>query len=301
VIMSVLITTLLLLVAAQSTTTQNANTCFSMGTDCYACKSVVCGWCVVGTASSGFFSGCNPITRESDCAATATQMSTSYTWNAACPLLTDAMTPATMLVSNGGGNPTGSPSVAATSSLGGGSNTNGGGTGASPTTALGQTGTQAQPGQSGQTGQTGQTGGGATTASAGNARCGASKKRSTAGCQTWGSVKNSLTGNNCAYDIGTSATSLWQDGDCVLVVPACIPPKGSSDQPNYQMCPDPVCAQTHTGWVCSSCYLVEDDGGMQMIAPGVPAIAGTPTGCAASNMRVGLLSALATLVSMALC
>jgi hypothetical protein len=123
---------------------------------------------------------------------------------------------------------------------------------------------------------------------AGNSNAASRKKR--ACTMTWGEAKTKLVGNNCGYEIGSSATAKWTDAHCVAEEKACIPPKGSVERPNYETCSNPVpCERDTPGWKCSTCFIVADDGTDQHLSPGA-----APVGCDAirpqpSRMQVLLI------------
>jgi hypothetical protein len=95
-------------------------------------------------------------------------------------------------------------------------------------------------------------------------------KKRAACTKTWGDVKGQLVGNNCGYEVGSSRTAKWADGSCVVEEKACIPPKGSTEKPIYETCSNPKPCETQSpGWKCSVCFLVQDDGGDQNLAPGL--------------------------------
>lgn len=92
-------------------------------------------------------------------------------------------------------------------------------------------------------------------------------------------MKASLVGNNCGYELGSMATAKWTDESCVVEEKACIPPRGSSERPNYETCANPLPCETDTpGWKCSTCYIVADDGSQQNLSPNA-----APVGCDAAR------------------
>jgi hypothetical protein len=124
----------------------------------------------------------------------------------------------------------------------------------------------------------------------------ASRKRACK--QTWGAVKASLVGNNCGYEPGSTTTAKWTDESCVVEEKACIPPRGSTERPNYETCSNPVpCERDSPGWKCSTCYIVADDGSQQHLSPNA-----APVGCDAAQLALTqalwLVGVLAAMVGM---
>lgn len=126
------------------------------------------------------------------------------------------------------------------------------------------------------------------------------KKKRAACAKTWGDVKGQLVGNNCGYEVGSSRTAKWTDASCVVEEKACIPPKGSTEKPIYETCSNPKPCETQSpGWKCSVCFLVQDDGGDQNLAPGLAPAPGVQT-CDATALWTRTLTSSSVVALVAL-